>query len=184
MAPTRPQPSAKVSMSFMPKMPASTSFTPPSAASRLVCIQTAEMPARTSWNGTSCGPSLLSGSKMTGWWDTIISHCFAAASSTTSGVMSSAISTRCTAPPQSTSRPGLSQLSASSSGAMACIASYTCRTVIIALSPLLKLHRSRRPVRCHPVRQGASGAALPSANRRSLFPRARRLCRRTGTRQM
>ena len=72
---------------------------------------------------TSCGPSLLSGSKMTGWWDTIISHCFAAASSTTSGVMSSAVSTRCTSPPQFTSRPGLSQLSASSSGAMRCIAS-------------------------------------------------------------
>ena len=125
MAPTRPQPSAKVSIFFMSKMPASTSFTPPSAASRLVCIQMAEMPACTSWKGTSCGPIFLSGSKMTGWWDTIISHCFAAASATTSGVMSSAASTRCICPPQSTSRPGLSQCSASSSGAMACIASYT-----------------------------------------------------------
>ena len=98
---------------------------PISAASRLGCIQMAEMPACTSWKGTSCGPIFLSGSKMTGWWDTIISHCFAAASATTSGVMSSAVSTRCICPPQSTSRPGLSQCSASSSGAMACIASYT-----------------------------------------------------------
>ena len=38
MAPTRPQPSAKVSIFFMSKMPASTSFTPPSAASRLSLI--------------------------------------------------------------------------------------------------------------------------------------------------
>ena len=123
MLPTRPQPPAKGSGSCMPKIPASTSLTPPAAASRLVCMQMAEMPARTSWNGTSCGPSFLSGSKMTGWCATMASQCFAAASVTTSGVMSSVTSTRVTSPPQSTRRPGLSQLSASSSGAMCCIAS-------------------------------------------------------------
>ncbi len=40
---------------FIPKMPASTSLTPPSAASRLVCIQMAEIPFCTSWNGRSAG---------------------------------------------------------------------------------------------------------------------------------
>ena len=116
-SPTRPQPSANTSQSCIPKMPASTSFTPPSAASRLVCIQMAEMPFCTSWKDTSRGVSFFSGLKMTGWWDTMSSQPPAAASSTTSGVMSSVTSTRDTSRPQSTSRPGLSQLSASSSGA-------------------------------------------------------------------
>ena len=48
MSPTLPQPSAKAMRCRMPKRSASTSFTPPSAASRLVCIQMAEMPACTS----------------------------------------------------------------------------------------------------------------------------------------
>ena len=39
------------------------------------------------------------------------------------------------------------------------------------------------PVHCHPARQGASGAALPSASRRSLFPRAILPYCQTGTRQ-
>ena len=45
--------------------------TPPSAASRLVCIQMAEMPFCTSWKGTSFVPSRLSGLKMTGWCATM-----------------------------------------------------------------------------------------------------------------
>ena len=54
MLPTRPQPSANASISRIPKIPASTSLTPPSAASRFVCIQIAEMPLFTSWKATSC----------------------------------------------------------------------------------------------------------------------------------
>ena len=123
ISPTRPQPPAKVSQFRIPKMPASTSLTPPSAASRLVCIQMAEMPLCTNWKGTSLLPSFLSGLKMTGWCATMREQPLAAASSTTSGVMSSVTSTFSTGPPQSTSKPGLSQLSASSSGAMRCIPS-------------------------------------------------------------
>ena len=122
-SPTRPQPPANGSQFRIPKMPASTSLTPPSAASRLVCIQMAEMPFCTSWKGTSLGSSRLSGLKMTGWWATMSPQPLAAASCTTSGVISSVTSTRSTGLPQSTRRPGLSQLSASSSGAMRCIAS-------------------------------------------------------------
>ena len=78
----------------------------------------AEMLLCTNWKGTSLLPSFL-----TGWCATMREQPLAAASSTTSGVMSSVTSTFSTGPPQSTSKPGLSQLSASSSGAMRCIPS-------------------------------------------------------------
>ena len=83
----------------------------------------AEMPLCTNWKGTSLLSSFLSGLKMTGWCATMREQPLAAASSTISGVMSSVTSTFSTGPPQSTSKPGLSQLSASSSGAMRCIPS-------------------------------------------------------------
>ena len=172
MLPTRPQPSANASISRIPKNPASTSLTPPSAASRFVCIQIAEMPLFTSWKATSCPLSFLRGEKMTGWWDTMSPQPFRAASSTTSGVMSSVTSTQDTSPPQSTSRPGLSQLSARASGAMRCISSYICCTVVMLCSPLLSVHPSLSPALCRPAHRGGGEAAWLSAMRRSLPPPA------------
>ena len=68
MAPTRPQPSAKLSRpsAAMPRMLLRVSLTPSGAASRFVCIQIAEMPFFSSNAGTSSAASVLSGWKMTG----------------------------------------------------------------------------------------------------------------------
>ncbi len=51
--PTRPMPPANGSVSRRPSACASTSFTPPCALSRFVCMHTAETPSRTSRAGTS-----------------------------------------------------------------------------------------------------------------------------------
>ena len=108
-----------------PSFSASTSLTPPSAASRFVCIQMAETPFVSSFvSSLPCGLSsttlctLCQVQFITGWCATISSAPRAIASSATRSVTSSAISTRVTARLSlPTSSPTLSQLSAKSRGA-------------------------------------------------------------------
>ena len=72
-SPTRPQPSANTSQSRIPKMPASTSFTPPSAASDWCAYRWQRCPFAPAGR-VRPGGQLFSGLKMTGWWDTMSSQ--------------------------------------------------------------------------------------------------------------
>ena len=130
--------------SFRPSFFARQSFTPPSAASRFVCMQMAEMSFLTSVVKTP--PRRVSGRRVcisrscqrtfiTGWWDTMSCAPQSMASCTTRSVISSATKMRSTSCSGSPTRwPTLSQSIALSRGAQEkSLCSISCT---VAMFPL------------------------------------------------